>query len=214
MISFHIKTLLDDDKFAGQMSEVVEALYQMLLVAIDIQMVGIDGVDDADIGMKLQEGVVELIRFHHDDEIFLFAQQQVAAEVVGDTADEGCGSHPALIEDMGHHRRSGGLSMRARNGDSEMAFGDLAQSLRTLHDGQTLLAQSLKFLQVIRHGRSIDHEINQSRQQIGTVLIVDGHTLLLQLSGQRRRCTVVAGNGATLAMIITSQCAHPDAAYA
>ena len=87
----------------------------------------------------MEEGMVELISFHHDDKLLFLAEQQVAVEVVGNASDEGSGIHPALVEDVRHHSRSGGFAMSTRHSHGEMSLRNLAQSLCTFHDGQIAL---------------------------------------------------------------------------
>ena len=68
--SLYLKTFPDDDIALGEFREVVETLNEMLLITVDVQMVGIDGADDADVGVELQEGAVELIGLDHEDAVF------------------------------------------------------------------------------------------------------------------------------------------------
>ena len=51
--SFYVKSFFDDDGALGELGEVVETVCQVFFVAIDVEMVSIDGVDNANIGGKM-----------------------------------------------------------------------------------------------------------------------------------------------------------------
>ena len=120
-----VQAFLDDDFLLGESGKVVEAFHQVLLVAIDVEVVGIDRVDDADFGTEVEEGAVELVGFD-DEKAFLFlTEQQVALKVVGDTSDEGSGALSTVIQDVGNHSRGGGLAVCACHGYGEVMLRDL-----------------------------------------------------------------------------------------
>ena len=196
------QVFLDDDFAFGEVGEVVEALHQMLAVAIDVKVIGIDGVDDADVGVELEERMVELVGFHHDDEIFLLAKQQVAVEVVGDAADEGGGAPTAFVEDVGHHSGGSGLTVSASHRDGEVPFRDLAQGRGAFHNLYIVLPKGFKLLQVFRNCWCIYDEVDMGGQQVGSVFIMDGHALVFELSCQWGRGTIVAGHGVALAVVV------------
>ena len=85
-------------------------------------MVGVDGVDNADVGAEVQEGTVELVGLHDHDAVAALTQQQVAVEVVGDAADKGGGVLATGVQDVGHHGRGGRLAMRSRDGECKMVL--------------------------------------------------------------------------------------------
>ena len=108
----------------------------MLSVSIDVQMVGIDGVDDANIGMKSQEGVVELVSLHNQSALRTFTQKQVTVEVVSDATNEAGSIHFALMQNMSNHSRGCSLAMRASHRDGEVTFRDFAQSFSRFRIGR------------------------------------------------------------------------------
>ena len=136
----------------------------MLSIAIDVQVVGIDGVDDANVRMESQEGMVKLIGLHNQSAIRAFTQKQVAIEVVGNAADEGGGVHFALMQNMSNHSRGCSLAMRASHRDGEVTFRDFAQSFSAFQNRQVALSEGLKLLEVVRHGRSVDDRLNEGGQ--------------------------------------------------
>ena len=103
----------------------------MFAVAVDVEMVGVNGVDDADVRGQLQEGTVELVCFCHEHRFIGVTQHQIAVEVVGDAADEGGHVDTVLLEDMGDHGRGGGFAMGAGDGNGEVLLGNGSQSFGT-----------------------------------------------------------------------------------
>ena len=127
-------------------------------------MVGIDGADDANVGVKLEEGAVELVGFHDQDAVFLLAEEQVALEVVGDAPDERGRVDAALVKDVGNHGGGSGLAVCAGHRDGEVVFRNLAQGLGAFQYRDVALSQGLEFLEVARDGGRVDDQINEGRQ--------------------------------------------------
>ena len=103
----------------GECCKLVEAFDEMLSVTVNVQVVGIDGIDDADVGMELQERAVVFIGFNDEHFCIAVAEQEIAVEVVGNASNEGRGGLAAFVDDMGGHCRCRGLSVSAGNGYGE-----------------------------------------------------------------------------------------------
>ena len=77
-------TFLGDDGPAHLRGEDLESLQDMGIIAVDIQMVRVDGRDDGDLREKLVEGTVELVglRHHH----VVVAHEEVCPVIAGNAA--------------------------------------------------------------------------------------------------------------------------------
>ena len=73
----------------GELGKFIEAFHQVLTVAIDVQMVGINGVDDANGRTQVKERTVKFVGFHDHEAVLAFTQKEVASEIVGDAPDKG-----------------------------------------------------------------------------------------------------------------------------
>ena len=73
VFSLDVQSFLDDDLLFSELCEGVKAFHEVFPVAVNVQMVGINRVDDADVGSQLEEGTVELISFHNQEAVWLFA---------------------------------------------------------------------------------------------------------------------------------------------
>ena len=134
-----VKAFFNDNLALGELGEGVEALHEVFLVAIDIEMVGVNGVDDADLRVQVKEGAVEFVGFHDHDTVRTFAEQQIAVEIVGNASYEGGGVDASMAQDICSHCRCGGLTMGACNGNGEMVFRDVPQRFGAFQDGNVAL---------------------------------------------------------------------------
>ena len=77
------------------------------------------------------EGAVVLVGLDHGV-VAVVADQEVGAVVVGDAAEEGVTAHVALVQQVRQHGGGRRLAMRARDAESALAAGELAQQLGAL----------------------------------------------------------------------------------
>ena len=206
-------TFLGDDGPAHLRGEDLERLQDMGIIAVDIQMVRVDGRDDGDLREKLVEGTVELVglRHHH----VIVAHEEVCPIIAGDAAQEGGAAFPALREDMGDHRRGGRLAVRARDGETALALRDLAEGEGALDHAVAVLPHEIQFLEHV-DGRRPDDEglLRVGRNEVRTVVIMDADPFCGELRRQVRRGLVIAGHRVSLELEIPGQGAHPDASDA
>ena len=94
-----------------------EALEISLLSAVDIEVVGVGGCDNAHPRTQPVKTAVELICLYNDV-IAVVGENIVCAIVLRDTAEESVAVDVALVHDMGAHRRRGGLSVGSCHAES------------------------------------------------------------------------------------------------
>ena len=157
------QTFLGDDLAFGELGKCIETLNQVLAVAIDVKVVGVDGVDNADVGIELEERAVELVGFN-DKRGFVSAKVQVAVEVLGNATDEGSHIDAALMENVCHHGGGGGFAMSTCHGNGEMVLGDGSEGFGAFHHGDAASADFGDFIQVLRDSWSIDDIVNEGWQ--------------------------------------------------
>src|ERR1700744_590665 len=100
---------------------------------VDIEVIGIHGCYDGDIGAELEEAAVVLIGLH--DAYIPPVAPEIAVVVNGNPAQEGIAAIAAVPEDMSDHRRDGGLAVGTGNTNIKRAVGYRPQDIAALEEG-------------------------------------------------------------------------------
>ena len=181
----------------------------MGIVAVDVQVVRVDGRDDGDLREQLVEGAVELVGLGHHHVVV--THEEVRSVVAGDAAEEGGASFTALGEDMGDHRGGGRLAVRAGDGEAALALRDLAEGEGALDHAVPVLPHEIQLLELV-DGRRPDDEglLRVGRNEVRTVVIMHADPFRHELRRQVRRRLVIAGHRVPLELEIPGQGAHPD----
>ena len=103
-ILFHLQSAMNDKRTAwlNECSVMAEALKICFLCAIDVEMVGIGGCDDAHPRTQPMERAVELVGFYHY-EVTLVRKNVVCAVVLGYASKESIAIEMTLVHDVGTH---------------------------------------------------------------------------------------------------------------
>lgn len=111
-IGFHLQAGMDDEStsWLDELRIVAEALEISLLSAVDIEVVGVGGSDNAHPRTQPVEAAVELIGLYNDV-IAAVGENIVCAIVLRDTTEESVAVDMTLVHDMGAHRRRSSLSV-------------------------------------------------------------------------------------------------------
>ena len=197
---------------------VPEALQVGLGRAVDVQVVGVGGGDDAHPRAELVERAVEFVGL--DDGVGTFSrQQQVGAVVLGDATQKGRTAHVRLMQQVGQHGARGGLAMRAGHAQGLAAARDEAQHLRAFVYLETSVAEVFQFGMRLGHGGCVDH---QRGARVAAFLWDERHVflvvylcaLLAEALGQFAGRAVVSGHVLAFGEEVTYQRAHAYAARA
>ena len=206
-------TFLGDDGPTYLRGEDLERLQDMGIIAVDVQMVRVDGRDDGDLREELVEGAVELVGLGHHHVVV--ADEEVRPVVAGDAAEEGGAAFAALREDMGDHRRGGRLAVGAGDGETALAFRNLAEGEGALDHAVSVLPHEIQFLELMDGRRPDDEGLRHiGRNEVRAVVVVDADPFRRQLRRQVRRRLVITGHRVSLELEIPGQGAHPDASDA
>ena len=183
----------------------------MLIVAIDVEVVGIDGGDDAHVWRQLEERVVELIGFHHHEVVSLLAYHHVAVDVACNATDERRQLLAGCHQYMCHEGSGGGLAMGACYREGFMLLREHAEHLGAFQDLYASALQIIQLQRVSRDGRRQHHKVNILRDKARVINIMNADAFLFETACQRRRCLVVTRHFIALGLEISCQGAHPDA---
>ena len=194
---------------------VPEAFQISLFRSVDIEVVGIGGRDDGCIRPQVMERTVEFISFN--DYVRTVLREQIIRSVVFRYASQKSIAADALVQQMGGHGRSGGLTVSSGHAQPTHGLCECAQHLRTLLDGEAVAAEISQFRVVGRDGRRIDHQgvifvAAHFGNQFGVVFIVNIDAFFSECFGESAGCTVISGHGFPHREEVTLECAHADAA--
>ena len=117
---------------------------------------------------------------------------------------------------MSAHGGCGGLTMRTSHTESFVRTGEHAQHLGPFFHIEAVLTEEYQLLVLLRDGRCIYHEgvlgiLTSMRNLIHLFLVVNQCSFLLHLSGQWRRCLVVAGHHQSHPQEVTGNGTHSNA---
>ena len=209
---------MDDERTArlDQFCIVTEAFEISLLGTIDVEVIRICRCDDAHPWAQPVETAVKLICLD-DYEVALVRENVVGAIVLGDSSEEGIAVEMALVHDVGTHGRSRSLAVCTCHAQSLVGAGQGTKNLRTLLDGESILAEVNQLLVLSRDGWCIDNQrisgiLASLRDEIYILFVVDEHSFFLQLVSEIGRSLVVSGYNQLLAEEVSGDGAHTDAA--
>ncbi len=182
--------------------------------AVDVEVVGIGRGNHGHVGKETQERTVELVGL--DSKPVAGAEHEVAAEILGNTAQKGRSAARDSTVEPCHERRGGGFAMGAGDGHHVLALGQVTQHLRTLLDGEAVFAEVTQLAVLLRDSRSVDHDrVVRIEKFFGNgpyvVIIMHRGPFGLQFGGQTRGGAVVAGHEFAHVQKIAGQGAHADA---
>ena len=157
-VGLHLQTGVDDERSSGldERGVVAEALEIGFLGAVDVQMVGVGGCDDAHPGTQPVETAVKLVSLNHD--VVALAEDVVGAIVLGDSSEEGVAVYVALVHDVGTHGGCGGLAVGSGKAQALVGAGECTEHLGALLDGEAALTEKDHLLVLGRDGGSIDDQ--------------------------------------------------------
>ena len=176
-----------------------------------LEMVGLDVGDDGDLGTKLMEGAVVLVRFDHEE--VAASALGVGADVLQHAADEDGRIEAGLFEDQRDHRRRRGLAVRAGHADGALASGDGAEDLLALPDGDAA-ARGLVDLGVLAAHGGGDHDGVDAVEVRRIVADEDGDAALGQPLGGAGGTEVAAGDAQAAVGENFSNATHSDSSDA
>ena len=134
-----------------------EGFLRLVERAVVVKMLGVDVGDDHDVGGKLHEGAVGLIRLHYHP--VTLAEAGVGAIGVDDaTVDDGW-VKVAGIEQCRHQRGGRRLAMRAAHCHAGLEPHEFGEHFRAAHDGQVAVARFHQFRIVVLHRGRDDHDL-------------------------------------------------------
>lgn len=147
-----------DDQPRGQVTELVEALLDIVEGFEIVQMIGVDVGDDGDIGRQLEEGIHILARLTHDDvtlsHIAVAAQQRQLA------SDDRRGVEARTDQQLAEHGGGRGFAVGSGYGDGAVvAAGNDAQHYRALDRGDTLFGGCHQLGVILLDGGGIDDQL-------------------------------------------------------
>ena len=182
-------------------------------VGIYIQMVGIHGRDYGNLGEKLQERTVELIRFGYDS--IVFADKKIGVMVLRYAAQKCRTSFFTILEYVGQECARGSLTVCAGYCEASLSLCDLSQCARTLYHSVSLFLHIHKLSHILRNSRSIYYQciLHILRDKVNVILIMNLYTFVFKGKCEFRRCLVISCHLQSLLMIITGDGTHSDAAY-
>lgn len=162
--------------------ELAEGLFNMVDVAVEIEVVGVNVEHDGHRGAQVEEAGVELARLGHKHAAP--SDVRAAADKVQRASNMDGGVHAALHEHLGEHGGGGGLSVRAAHADGGVKpLHQLAQQRRPLN-GRQAQALQLHALGVVgQNGHGVNHQI-RAVHVFGMVADGDGNVQVVpQVAG-------------------------------
>ena len=122
----------------------------------------------------------------------------------------------ALVHDMGTHSAGRGFTVRTSDTESLMLTGQRAQHLSAFLNLKTVLTEKTQFLMIFRDGGCIDYQTRlllfaDKRNVVDILLIVNEHTLALQLTSECAWSLVIAGYNKPFLDKVAGDGAHADA---
>ena len=192
LIALDGQAVLENDGLVYLGCEFAEGFLHVLQVSVNVQVVGVHGSDDCDVGMELQERTVELVGLCHDGGVV--AHQKIGAVVLGNAAQE-CGASVARFgKNVGDERGCGGLAVGAGYCKAGLVAGYFAQRTGALDYFVSVGKHELHLRKLGRHGGRVNHQrgrlVGGDARRI--VLVVDSDALGLEARGERRGSAVVA----------------------
>ena len=197
----------------GLVGVLLEGGNQVLVSAVDVQMVGVGGGYDRIVGVQLQERAVVFVSFH-DHVLAVVVHNQVAVEVFGDAAKKSAASDVCFAEQIGYHSRCCRFAVRAGHADAFFAACQFAQHLRAFLHWVTQRFQVLVFARVRRDGGRVYHQVYILRNQFRIVFVVYGNTFAFKLLCERALGAVVSAHVVSAKLEVARQCAHSYSTYA
>jgi len=191
-----------------------ESLQIVLLVAVDVQMVGVGARHHGQPGMQLVERTVVFVGL--DDGIARFlVQHEVGACVAQYAAEESGATGLGAAQYVGYHRRRGGLAVRAGHADAVGMLRDAAQQRGALDDAEAVPAEIFQYVVVFGNGGSVDHKgilrvAERLRDGVAVVKVGELQPFLFKSGSQFRGSAVVSGHGGAMCQVITHQVGHSD----
>ena len=150
--------------------EADERLLDVLVVAVVVEVLGVDVGDDGDGGREVQERAVGLVGL--GDQQVAGAARGVGAERVELAADDDGGIEAGLAQHRGDQRGGGGLAVRAGDGDAVLEPHQLGEHLGARDHGDAALARDHELGVVALH-RGREHHHVGVRHVLGAVADVD-----------------------------------------
>ena len=149
---------VDDEGVGGQVTELVEGLFDIIQRFEVVEVVGVDIEDDRDVGRELQECVHIFARLTHDD--VAVADIAVAADEGQLAANDGGGVKAGADQHLAEHRGGGSFAVSAGYGDAApVAAGDNTQHDAALDGGNALLTRGNQLGVILFDGGGIDHQL-------------------------------------------------------
>ena len=211
----HKQGAVRTDKF-GEMGETFQIVF---LVAVDVEMVGVGGVDNRYVGRELMERAVVLVGL--DDRKRRRGRQHKVAVVLSlhDAPQKGIAARGTAVEDVCGHRRGCGLAVGARKTEALAAAGDLSEHPGALVDFKPAFAEERQRHIGRRHGGGVNHQSALRLAEGGghgleTVVEADLSALALQMVRKFRGGAVVACHRQPQVHIVSGEGGHAYAADA
>ena len=189
-----------------------------VVCAVDVEVVGVGGGDDAHPRAEVVEGAVELVGLNHRVGA-VGREQQVGAIVFRDASQEGRAAHVRLVQQVGGHGAGGGLAVGACHAEAFAAARDEAQHLGALVYLEATGAEVGQFGMLLRDGGGVDYQRGggvaaRVGDEGGVFLVVYLCAFGREALGQRGGGAVVAGHGFAFRQEVAHQGAHADASRA
>ena len=150
--------------------EGLERAFDLLEIAVKIEMFGIDIGDNGNGGGKAQKTAVGLIGFHHHP--FSGAKPRIGAVDIDNPAIDDRRIKATALQKRSHHCCGGSFAMCSGNRDRTLQPHQFGKHFGTPHNRQTKRARGGEFRIVGFHRRRVDHDL-RVRQVVG--FVSNGH---------------------------------------
>lgn len=148
-----------DDKPRGQVTELVEALFDIVERFEVVEMICVDVGDDGDIRIQLEEGIDIFARLADDD--IALTDIAVAAEERQLAADDRGGIEARSDQRLAEHSGGRGLAVGTRDRDGAVvAAGDDTEHHRALDGGDAFFFSRNKLGVILLDGGGVDDQLS------------------------------------------------------